>query len=162
MALFDRCCNGIQSGPAMPWLCRVLLELKNAIYELIITLQPLIDGCINIVLVICIPFSHELAIFSSRPAPVLGEQSEHVVSIHKPKGILLAAVSMVAAPRVAVKPVSNPGPERIPMNILNKTEKIRFSIAQDGFVSTLEKMADRAVSPVEIQGIRLINPLHDL
>jgi hypothetical protein len=77
-------------------------------------------------------------------------------------GIVLAGVGMVAAPGIGIEPVRDLRPEGVAMNVLNKTKKIRLAVAQDGLVASLEKMADRAVSPVEVQGIGLIDALHDL
>ena len=48
------------------------------------------------------------------------------------------------------------------MDVLDEPEEIRVPIAQDGLVPPLEKVADGAVSSIEVLGVGLVDALHDL
>ncbi len=69
---------------------------------------------------------------------------------------------MIAAPTVAGRFFDDLRPHRIVMNILEEGKKVSLSVAQYRLVAALEQMTDRAVCPVEIHRIALVDALQNL
>lgn len=66
----------------------------------------------------------------------------------------------MTAPRVGFEGFSKLSTHRIEVNVLEKPEQVSLSVAQDGFIPSLEKMANGPVSAIIVHSIGLVQPLH--
>jgi hypothetical protein len=69
---------------------------------------------------------------------------------------------MVTAPGVSIEQVSDLRTQGIPMDVSDKTKEIGVPVAQDGFIPSLEKVTDHAISSVKVHSVCLVQALHDL
>ena len=68
----------------------------------------------------------------------------------------------MATPGVGIECLGNSGPERVLVNIFQQAKQVCFPIAQDRFITALEKMADGLILVVKVQCVALIDTLKDL
>jgi hypothetical protein len=135
---------------------------KDAVNELIIALESLVDGSIHFAPLIAVLFRHELPVFHPGTDLVLGEHPEHLIGVHETQGIVLTRIGQMTVPAIGIQAIGDPGTEGVQMDILDEPKEISFPVAQDRLVSPLEEVANGMVSPIKVCCIRLIHTLHEL
>ncbi len=68
----------------------------------------------------------------------------------------------MAAPGVVSRFLLEPCPDRIVVDVPQKSEQVGVTVAQNRFIPALEEMADSPVGFVEVHRVALIDSLQDL
>ncbi len=68
---------------------------------------------------------------------------------------------MMAAPGIVISGFAKVGPDRIVVDIANEIQEVMVGIHQDGFIASLEQMADPLFSGIDMAGVAETHILHD-
>ena len=68
----------------------------------------------------------------------------------------------MAAPRILFQCFRDPRPDRVIVDVSQQSKQIGVAVAQNGFISTLEEMADGPVGFIVVHRVALVDPLKNL
>src|SRR6266542_1875670 len=92
--------------------------------------------------------AHQSPILTDRFPPPPAKHRKHANYI-QPLGAATSTVGPIARPRVVLRPLNHPGPNRIFMDVPNQSQKVPIPLHEEGLVATLEQVPDSPMPPVE-------------